>query len=138
MPKIIDFALIDRKHNKIFLQKRSLTRKLFPGEWEIPGGHLEDGETELQCIKRELKEETNLDLLAVYGKVHEFTWPNDPDTSNALYLIEATGDDLRIENGKVSEYLWASRQEARQLLQSSNLHTGLLKAFDMLETISSA
>ena len=30
--------------------------------WDIPGGHVEDGETPEQCIVREMKEEMNLTL----------------------------------------------------------------------------
>ncbi|NHJ22634.1 MAG: NUDIX hydrolase [Candidatus Lokiarchaeota archaeon] len=31
--------------------------------WMLPGGGREEGETEEECIKREIKEETNLDVL---------------------------------------------------------------------------
>ena len=34
----------------------------FPGHWDIPGGHLEKGETPEQCIIREMKEEIDLNL----------------------------------------------------------------------------
>ncbi|DAC15780.1 MAG TPA: NUDIX hydrolase [Candidatus Poseidoniales archaeon] len=30
--------------------------------WELPGGHLEQGETPMQCLEREVKEETGLSL----------------------------------------------------------------------------
>ena len=31
--------------------------------WVIPGGGQEEGETEEECVKREIKEETNLDVI---------------------------------------------------------------------------
>jgi 8-oxo-dGTP diphosphatase len=34
----------------------------YPNQWDIPGGHVENGETPEQCITREMKEEMNLDL----------------------------------------------------------------------------
>jgi len=34
----------------------------YPNMWDIPGGHVEDGETPEQCIVREMKEEIDLDL----------------------------------------------------------------------------
>jgi 8-oxo-dGTP diphosphatase len=34
----------------------------YPNMWDIPGGHVEDGETPEQCIVREMKEEMDLTL----------------------------------------------------------------------------
>ena len=34
----------------------------YPGMWDIPGGHVEPGETPFACIIREMKEEIGLDL----------------------------------------------------------------------------
>lgn len=33
-----------------------------PLKWEFPGGKLEDGESEIDCIKREIKEEINIEI----------------------------------------------------------------------------
>ena len=33
--------------------------------WELPGGHLEEGENPLQCLEREVKEETGLNLSVI-------------------------------------------------------------------------
>lgn len=33
--------------------------------WELPGGHLEQGENPLQCLEREVKEETGLNLSVI-------------------------------------------------------------------------
>jgi len=34
----------------------------YPNMWDVPGGHVDDGETPEQCIVREMKEEMELDL----------------------------------------------------------------------------
>ena len=36
----------------------------YPNTWCLPGGHLEDGETPLQCILREVHEEMGIRLAA--------------------------------------------------------------------------
>ena len=48
-------------NNKILVAQRSEVMKL-PLKWEFPGGKLEDGESEIDCIKREIKEEINIDI----------------------------------------------------------------------------
>ena len=47
--------------NKILVTQRSEKMKL-PFKWEFPGGKLEENETEIDCIKREIKEEINIDI----------------------------------------------------------------------------
>lgn len=46
------------KDKDLFLVvKRNENDNLYPGAWEFPGGHLEDGETLKDGLKRELMEE---------------------------------------------------------------------------------
>ncbi len=47
---------------KFLLGLRSKANKRGPGVWALPGGMLDPGETLAQCTKREVKEETGLDV----------------------------------------------------------------------------
>lgn len=47
--------------NKILVTQRSEKMKS-PLKWEFPGGKLEDNESELDCIKREIREELHLEI----------------------------------------------------------------------------
>ena len=47
--------------NKILAVQRS-KRMSMPMKWEFPGGKIEAGETEVDCIKREIKEEININI----------------------------------------------------------------------------
>jgi ADP-ribose pyrophosphatase YjhB (NUDIX family) len=47
--------------NKVLLCKRN-TKGLYPGMWSLPGGHLEDGESSMDCARREHFEETDIDI----------------------------------------------------------------------------
>lgn len=58
------------KENKILLIKRGAPP--FLGFWAIPGGRIEENEDAIACLKREMKEETNLvvepiSLLGIYS-----------------------------------------------------------------------
>lgn len=52
-------VFILNKDNQLLLGKR---RVVGEGEWGLPGGHLEQGETIADCAKRELLEETGLEF----------------------------------------------------------------------------
>ncbi len=54
-------AGIIEKDGKFLIAKRK-TGKCIGAKWEFPGGKLEDGETLEECLKRELKEELNIDV----------------------------------------------------------------------------
>jgi len=45
------------KDGRILLCHRSADRQWYPGVWDLPGGHVEFGETPTEALKRELVEE---------------------------------------------------------------------------------
>ena len=61
---------------KILAVQRSENMKL-PLKWEFPGGKINDGETEQECIIREIKEELNIDIeLGKRLNPSKFDYPN--------------------------------------------------------------
>ena len=52
------------KDDKVLMINR---KKSWTG-WAFPGGHIEDGESISACIKREIKEETNLSIVSLHFK----------------------------------------------------------------------
>ena len=50
-----------KDNDKLLVVKRSENDDLYPGAWEFPGGHLEEGETLKEGLKRELFEEIGFD-----------------------------------------------------------------------------
>src|SRR5258708_7706216 len=88
------------------------------GDWAPPGGHLEFGETPIQCALRELKEETGLLL----QKAQELTFTNDIfTTSNKHYItifIEGfvEGEPQLLEPEKCLGWQWFSWDQLPQPL----------------------
>lgn len=60
----VSFLLI--RDNKILLEKRSLLKASDPGLVAIPGGHMEEGETQEQTLHREMDEELAIKALSSY------------------------------------------------------------------------
>ena len=53
--------------DKILILRRSkrLITKESPWEWDLPGGHVHEGEPDDEALRREVEEETNIELLHV-------------------------------------------------------------------------
>ena len=49
-------------NEKLLIQKRASNKKIFPDMWEQSGGGVIAGETSIQAVKRECKEELNIDV----------------------------------------------------------------------------
>jgi 8-oxo-dGTP pyrophosphatase MutT (NUDIX family) len=119
-PRILDVAelrhaavgvvlLPDEQHRACFVLTRRLsTLRRHSGQWALPGGRLEPGETEVDAALREIEEEVGLQLTttAVLGRLDDFTsrsghlispvvvWTNDdsplvasPDEVDAAFRI---------------------------------------------------
>ena len=69
-------AIIRENHILLLRQRIFPTGKLC---WIFPGGEIEPGETEEECVRREMKEETNLDV-----KVKELLF-DDANLGNDIY-----------------------------------------------------
>ena len=82
------------KENKILLIKRGF--EPFKGFWAIPGGRIEDHENTEECLKREMKEETNLEVEPI-SLVGIYSDPNrDPrGVIVATYLCKIIRGELK-------------------------------------------
>ena len=89
-------GILYNKEKGILLEKRTDT-----GEWCTPGGAIEIGETLEEALKREIKEETNLDianpkLFDIKANVH-MVYPNKDEVyyTDIVYEVNEFYGDLK-------------------------------------------
>lgn len=100
------------KGNEILVTQRSELMKL-PLKWEFPGGKINSGETEEECLKRELKEELNIEieiLKKLVPNIHHYT-------SFVIKLIPflvqyISGEIILLEH---ANYKWVNKNELDNL-----------------------
>lgn len=108
-------ALILNPREKLFLMK---THK-WHGQYVIPGGHIELGETIEEALIREVKEETNLDIYDIeFLLFQEFIYdPSFWKKDHYIffdYVCKTDSSDV-ILNEEAEEYAWVSVEEALKL-----------------------
>lgn len=97
--------------NTFLIAKRVKGDEGAEGKWEFPGGKIEDGETKFQAIKREIKEEFNMDVEPTNELITHTT--NYPTRDITITLIEcnAPSKKLLMNTKDHSEYKWITIQE---------------------------
>ena len=117
MPHEVVAALIVRSQT-ILLGKRSPDRLMYPGVWDLFGGHMEPGEKREHTLVRELQEELDMTPTQwTFLETIKTALPAPDDELIAhLYLVrEWTGTPVNRQPEEHSEIRWLSLREAVRL-----------------------
>jgi 8-oxo-dGTP pyrophosphatase MutT (NUDIX family) len=118
-------ALLQNAEGKFLLLKRThpYLGEEKPG-WDIPGGRIVPGETQLQALQREILEETGLTISQVVGvlSVQDILRSPGRHVVRVTYLAVCTDTGtITLDKKEHSEYQWLSLEE----LASAQLDTYL-------------
>jgi 8-oxo-dGTP pyrophosphatase MutT (NUDIX family) len=112
-------ALIRDDRGRVFVQRRSATRRVLPGIWDIVGGHIESGENFEQALAREIREETGWKLRRIGQQIADWEWEYDGVVRRELdYLVDVEGDLAAptLEAGKHDAYAWVGLDNLELLM----------------------
>ena len=114
-------VLFINNEKKILIGKRSENKKLYPGMWEMNGGGCQSGETSLEALVREIKEELGIEIdpnKAVLLK----TIRNDIRFKDIwTYNLNVDLKNIKFQEEEVTDAKWVDFEEFKQLLQSDEL-----------------
>ncbi len=105
------------------------------GHISLPKGHVEADETEAQTALREIKEETNLDVLLDTGfrRVVSYS-PYEGCIKDVVFFVAKAKNDLKMQNQEceVSSLTWKNFEEAKKLLTFDSDKQTLTAAYNYL------
>lgn len=101
----------------------------FPGMWDIPGGHIEPGETAIDTVKREMFEEMFLEL----GQINLFKIYESEDLIDNVFWKKIDLDPGKIELMEGQKLQYFSRQDIKNLKLAFNYNVVIEEFFDHLE-----
>ena len=114
------------KDGKILLQKRTDN-----GTWAVHGGALDLGETYIEALNRELKEEINITPInpiainTYSGEDMHFFYPNKDEVYvvAVMYLAEDYEGELKPDMVEVSELKWFDIDEIPENINKTDIHS---------------
>ena len=112
MKQVKVVAGIIKKDGKYLCTQRNISKYVYNSyKWEFPGGKLEVGETNEMALKRELKEELDIDVdIKEFYCGIKYVYP-DFELSMYLYKCDIISGDIKLNVHK--NYLWLALDELK-------------------------
>ncbi len=92
------------------------------GHWGFPKGHVESGETEIETAKREVKEETNLDVEIDENKRYIMEYITDKGTLKqvVLFIARKTSENEKCQESEIKSMKWMTYEDAIKTITYDN------------------
>ena len=114
-------GVIARPDGTFLITKRVMTKAWAPGWWEVSGGGVQAGESSEEAVRREVKEETGLDVRNAEGG-YVFTYKRvNPDEGDNYFVDvyrfekDFKEEDLHLQTEETAGYKIATADEIKAL-----------------------
>ncbi len=115
---IVDCLIVNEK-DQVLCQKRSMTRGMFPGVWELPHGHIRSDESFYECIQHEIKEKLGVEVVDISFYLGHINWQAREEWSSGeddnlkrrsfAFIVKIDGEPKIMEPEKTDELCWVDR-----------------------------
>ncbi len=114
-------GVIRRPDGKFLITQRVMSKSWAAGWWEVSGGGVQAGETSKEAVRREVLEETGLDIANAAGG-YVFTYRRDNPKERDNYFVDVyrfdmnvSETDVRIQQEEAMGFRFADLEEIKKL-----------------------
>lgn len=114
-------GVVRRSDGKYLITKRKANKQWAPGAWEVSGGGVQAGETSEEAVRREVGEETGLDVSQVKPE-YVFTYRReDPHEANHYFVdvyrfnMDFDESDVHPQESETDGFQLATAEEIKAL-----------------------
>ena len=127
-------GVIRRSDGKFLITKRVMTKAWAPGWWEVSGGGVQAGESSEEAVRREVKEETGLDVRNAEGG-YAFTYKRvNPDEGDNYFVdvyrfvMDIDEKDVSFQEAEIDGHMFATREQIESFAKEGKfLHYDSIK-----------
>ena len=126
-------GVIARPDGTFLITKRVMTKAWAPGWWEVSGGGVQAGESSEEAVRREVKEETGLDVRNAEGG-YAFTYKRvNPDEGDNYFVdvyrfVMDIDEDVSFQEAEIDGHMFATREQIESFAKEGKfLHYDSIK-----------
>ena len=127
-------GVIARPDGTFLITKRVMTKAWAPGWWEVSGGGVQAGESSEEAVRREVKEETGLDVRNAEGG-YAFTYKRvNPDEGDNYFVdvyrfvMDIDEKDVSFQEAEIDGHMFATREQIESFAKGGKfLHYDSIK-----------
>ena len=113
--------------DRVLLVKRAASRAFYPGVWDFPGGHSEEGEVPEQTLVRELGEELGV-VPTEYRELPIHSLNAEGLLVHCYWVTQWTGTPSNLQEHEHSEIAWVRPADVDELELASPIITTQVEA----------
>ena len=127
-------GVIARPDGTFLITQRVMTKAWAPGWWEVSGGGVQAGESSEEAVRREVKEETGLDVRNAEGG-YAFTYKRvNPDEGDnyfvdvSRFVMDIDEKDVSFQEAEIDGHMFATREQIESFAKEGKfLHYDSIK-----------
>lgn len=130
-------VIFDQKNGRLVLLVQKRDRRMRRLRWRLLKGGVNEGETELEALRREIFEETGLRNVEVLDRVHKYGFFfKGMQHKVSSFLVKADSrQPVRLQESELSDYVWTEPETAVRLLYWRNEKEALGKLGQFSESL---
>jgi bis(5'-nucleosidyl)-tetraphosphatase len=115
-------VIFDQKDGRLVLLVQKKDRRATTIHWRLLKGGVNEGETEVEALRREIFEETGLKNIKIMDQVHKYEFVfNDIRHTVSSFLVKADSKEpVRLQESELAGYAWTQLENANRLLYWRN------------------
>ena len=127
-------GVIKRPDGKFLITQRVMTKAWAPGWWEVSGGAAQAGEESVEAVRREVFEETGIDVTNADGG-YIFTYKRENPGEGDNYFVDVykfikdvKDEDVHVQTEEALGYRFVTKEEIEQIADKGEfLHYDSIK-----------